>query len=133
MLGAIRIRQTHARAIAFGLSVLACSSEAFAAADPPHGVSPAVAPAVADSSRPESDTARDADRKPAQTIIFSGVKPGDRVADYVADSGYFTRLFSIIVGPKGHVYAVEPTAFFGFRVFPQRSLSSKAIQWRIRT
>src|ERR1700722_5949132 len=70
--------------------------------------------AVADPSRPDSDTTRDADRKPAQTLAFSGIKPGDKVADYVADSGYFTRLFSSIVGTKGHVYAVEPTAFFRY-------------------
>jgi len=61
--------------------------------------------------------ARDADRKPEQTLVFIGVKPGDKVADYVANSGYFTRLFSSIVGTKGHVYAVEPTAFFKFQSF----------------
>ena len=73
--------------------------------------------AVADPSRPDSDTTRDADRKPAQTLVFTGVKSGDKVADYVADAGYFTRLFASIVGSKGHVYAVEPTAFFKFEHF----------------
>ena len=72
---------------------------------------------VADPSRPESDTTRDADRKPAQTLKFAGVKSGDKVADYVADGGYFTRLFASIVGSTGHVYAVEPTAFFRFDHF----------------
>jgi len=47
--------------------------------------------AVADPSRPDSDTTRDADRKPAQTLVFVGIKSGDKVADYVADAGYFTR------------------------------------------
>jgi predicted methyltransferase len=73
--------------------------------------------AVADPSRPESDTTRDADRKPALTLVFAGVKSGDKVADYIADSGYFTRLFASVVGPTGHVYAVEPTAFFKFEHF----------------
>jgi predicted methyltransferase len=72
---------------------------------------------VADPSRPDSDTARDADRKPAQTLVFTGIKSGDKVADYVADAGYFTRLFASIVGSTGHVYAVEPTAFFKFEHF----------------
>jgi predicted methyltransferase len=81
------------------------------------GNSAAVTMAVADSSRPESDTTRDADRKPAQTLAFAGIKSGDKVADYVADSGYFTRLFADIVGSTGHVYAVEPTAFFQFEHF----------------
>jgi predicted methyltransferase len=38
--------------------------------------------AVADPSRPDSDTTRDADRKPAQTLVFVGIKSGDKVADY---------------------------------------------------
>jgi len=79
--------------------------------------SSAAAMAVADPSRPDSDTARDADRKPAQTLAFSGIKPGDKVADYVADSGYFTRLFASVVGSNGHVYAVEPTGFFKYQSF----------------
>jgi predicted methyltransferase len=69
--------------------------------------SQAVRAAVADPARPAEDAARDADRKPAETLAFTGVKPGDRVADYIANSGYFTRLFSNVVGAKGRVYAVE--------------------------
>src|ERR1700689_5338634 len=75
--------------------------------------------AVADTSRPDSDTTRDADRKPAQTLVFAGIKSGDKVADYVADAGYFTRLFASVVGSEGHVYAVEPTAFFKYQSFPK--------------
>ena len=63
--------------------------------------------AVADPGRPAEDVARDANRKPAETLAFAGVKPGDVVADYIANTGYFTRLFSAVAGPKGHVYAVE--------------------------
>jgi predicted methyltransferase len=81
--------------------------------------STAVTRAVADPSRPDSDTTRDADRKPAQTLAFAGIKSGDKIADYVADSGYFTRLFASVVGPTGHVYAVEPTAFFRYKSFPK--------------
>jgi predicted methyltransferase len=73
--------------------------------------------AVADPSRPDSDTTQDADRKPAETLMFAGIKSGDKVADYVADAGYFTRLFVSVVGATGHVYAVEPTAFFKFEHF----------------
>jgi predicted methyltransferase len=105
-------------AIAFAAFALAFPPDGLAASSRSPGVSATLAAAVADSSRPQSDTARDAERKPEQTLAFSGVKPGDRVADYVADTGYFTRLFSSIVGPKGHVYAVEPTEFFRFKRFP---------------
>ena len=105
-------------AVAFAACALAFAAIAFAAGEQAHDVSAALAAAVADSSRPDSDTTRDADRKPEQTLAFSGIKPGDQVADYVANSGYFTRLFSSVVGSKGHVYAVEPTAFFKFQSFP---------------
>ena len=106
-------------AFAVALFALTVGAIAFAAADALHDGSATISAAVADSARPESDTTRDADRKPAQTLAFSGVKPGDAVADYVADSGYFTRLFSSVVGAKGHVYAVEPTAFFKYKSFPK--------------
>jgi len=70
------------------------------------------AAAVADPSRPPTDTERDANRKPAETLAVSGVKPGDVVADYAAGQGYFTRLFADVVSPKGHVYSVVPTELY---------------------
>jgi predicted methyltransferase len=88
------------------------TSAAPAAASP--SVSRAVAAAVADPSRPAADSARDADRKPAETLAFAGVKAGDKVADYAAGGGYFTRLFSGVVGPAGHVYAAVPSGLFQY-------------------
>jgi predicted methyltransferase len=66
------------------------------------------AAAVADTSRPTTDSARDVDRKPAETLAFVHVKAGDKLADFGAGGGYFTRLFADVVGPKGRVYAIEP-------------------------
>ena len=68
--------------------------------------SPAIVAAVADKGRPEADTKRDADRKPAEMLEFAGVKPGDKVADYIPGGGYFTRIFSKAVGAKGKVFAI---------------------------
>lgn len=65
--------------------------------------------AIAASGRPATDKARDAVRKPAAMLLFSGIQPGDRVADLIPGGGYFTRLFSGVVGPTGKVYAVIPT------------------------
>lgn len=62
--------------------------------------------AVADKGRPEADTSRDADRKPAEMLEFAGVKAGQTVVDLIPGGGYFTRIFSKAVGPKGTVYAV---------------------------
>jgi predicted methyltransferase len=66
-----------------------------------------VAKAIADSTRPKVDTDRDTLRLPAETIAFAGVKPGDVVAELFPGGGYFTRPLSEIVGPAGHVYAIE--------------------------
>jgi predicted methyltransferase len=68
--------------------------------------SPEIVAAVADKGRPEADTKRDADRKPAEMLEFAGVKPGQTVVDLIPGGGYFTRVFSKAVGPKGVVYAV---------------------------
>ncbi|HXA36305.1 MAG TPA: hypothetical protein VNW26_08235 [Steroidobacteraceae bacterium] len=67
-----------------------------------------IAAAVADSTRPDADKQRDPDRKPAQTLAFTGVKQGAQIAELLPGGGYFTRLFSKAVGSSGHVYALVP-------------------------
>src|SRR5882672_2348425 len=74
----------------------------------PVALSKAVVTAVADPARPEADRARDSDRKPAECVAFAGLKPGQTVVDLIPGGGYFTRIFSAVVGAKGHVYAVAP-------------------------
>jgi predicted methyltransferase len=74
----------------------------------------AIAAAIIDPSRPATDTVRDANRKPAETLAFAGVRPGDKIADYAAGAGYFTRLFAGVAGPTGHVYASVPSALFQY-------------------
>jgi len=75
---------------------------------------PAVAPipdyivaAVADAERPDADRERDVNRKPAEVIAFAGLKPGDKVADFMPGRGYFTKIFCKIVGDSGRVYAIS--------------------------
>lgn len=73
------------------------------------GAPPAyITAAVSDSARPQADSARDSERKPADMLTFAGVKPGEKVVDLLPGGGYFTRLFSVAVGPKGKVYALAP-------------------------
>jgi len=67
-----------------------------------------IADALADPARPAEQVARDADRKVAEVLAFSGVKPGDKVADFMSSQAYFTRVFSRIVGASGRVYAIVP-------------------------
>ena len=74
-----------------------------------HGPIPKyVTEAVADKARPAADTERDANRKPAETLAFAGVKPGDWVLELAPGKGYYTRMLSAVVGAKGRVsvYAI---------------------------
>lgn len=54
------------------------------------------------------DKADDARRKASEVVAFSGVKPGDRVVDFIPGAGYWTRIFSGVVGTSGKVYALWP-------------------------
>jgi len=67
-----------------------------------------VTAALTAPSRSDADKARDAARKPAEMLEFSGVKPGDKVGELLPGGGYFTRLLSAAVGPNGKVYAAAP-------------------------
>jgi predicted methyltransferase len=69
---------------------------------------PAITAAVADKGRPDADTKRDADRKPAEIVAFAGVKPGASVEELFPGGGYYTRIFSKVVGPKGKIFLVTP-------------------------
>ena len=61
---------------------------------------------IDNKTRPADDTARDASRKPAEMVAFAMIKPGQTVVDMLPGGGYFTRVFSQAVGPKGHVIAL---------------------------
>ena len=67
------------------------------------GVPSYITGAVADPARPAADSERDASRRPAETLAFAGVKPGDWVLELAPGKGYFTRLLSAVVGPTGQV------------------------------
>jgi predicted methyltransferase len=68
-----------------------------------------IALAVADPARPADEKAEDVNRKPVEGLAFTGIKWGDKVVDLMPGAGYYTRLFSKVVGPQGAVYAVQPT------------------------
>ena len=64
--------------------------------------------ALAAPDRPAESKARDADRKPIETVQFFGIKTGDTVVDMVAAGGWFTEVLSAAVGPTGKVYSQNP-------------------------
>jgi predicted methyltransferase len=97
----------RAFAITFAAALLASGSVAYA--DHHGGAAEAIAAAVSDTRRPEADTARDAERKPAETVTFAGVRPGMVIAEIAPGGGYYTRLLAAAVGPQGKVYALMPS------------------------
>jgi predicted methyltransferase len=101
-------QEINVRVIYLSLSLFAVSSWALAATTP--SVKPYLSSALADPSR-ASDAAIDARRKPGEIIAFSGAKPGDKVVDLIPGSGYFSKIFSGVVGPKGQVYMIWPTEY----------------------
>ena len=94
-------------AVALGAALLSGCSKA---APPRQFSQTALDQALADPGRKDQSNA-DARRKPGELIAFAGVKPGDKVLDLIPGGGYWTRIFSKIVGPDGKVYAVWPQAY----------------------
>jgi predicted methyltransferase len=72
-------------------------------------VAPAIAKALADPARADQ-AGDDARRHAADVVAFSGVKPGWQVVDFLPGQGYWTRIFTGVVGSSGHVYALWPSA-----------------------
>ena len=87
---------------------LAVAGAALAVAPPAY-----VASAVADPARPKADVATDVLRDPADTLAFAGVKPGMTVAELFPGGGYFTRMLSDVVGPRGKIIGIENAGWKG--------------------
>ena len=86
-------------------AILALPAACTKTAAPQQGTS--VQDAVNDPARPAAYKTADKFRKPAETLQFSGVKSGMTVGEFYPAGGYFTRMLSDVVGPSGHIYAVE--------------------------
>jgi predicted methyltransferase len=96
------------RRIAFLIiPLLATASLACHAKEQEQSLTSTIQRAVADPARPAGYRAADALRKPAETLSFSGIRPGMIVGEFYPAGGYFTRMLSDVVGPRGHIYAIE--------------------------
>jgi predicted methyltransferase len=82
---------------------------------PPQVAAGVEEPASADAAaivqaadRLPADRELDAGRAPASLLTFLGVRPGMRVGELVAGSGYTAELLARAVAPGGVVYAENP-------------------------
>jgi predicted methyltransferase len=92
-------------------SALALLVAVEAAAQAPYS-SPAAAPAsikraVESQARPAEQRARDADRKPAETLMLANIAEGQRVVELASFGQYWTNMLVEAVGSSGHVYMVD--------------------------
>lgn len=76
-----------------------------------------LAQAINDETRLAEQVARDDGRNPAGVLAFSGIEPGDTIADIAVGGGYYTAILSRYLGASGKIYAVDPARIF--EAFPQ--------------
>ena len=72
--------------------------------------SPAIAAAVANPARLESEKPRDRYRHPAETLAFFGIRPNQTVIEYLPGGGWYTRILMPLLAKSGHYVAVVSTA-----------------------
>ena len=99
----------HPMKILFLCATMLCfaSGQAAAATEVPGYI----VKAVANPARSKVDRDFDIHRLPGETIAFAGVEPGMVVAEFIPGDGYFSRILSRVVGPKGKIYGIENTAW----------------------
>lgn len=76
---------------------------------------PDLASLLASDLRTEEDRIRDAGRKPAEVISFTGIAPGMDVIDLLSATGWYSEVLSIAVGSEGSVAAQNPPFMLAFR------------------
>lgn len=69
-----------------------------------------IAAAINDPARKDA-AADDARRKIAEVMTFAQVKPGQKVVELIPADGYWTKVFSGVVGSQGHVYTIWPDPY----------------------
>jgi len=107
-----RLRTLLLSLAACGAPIGVASAADVSAAPPPAYVVPAGTPAyirhaVESPDLSPEQKARDFNRKPAELLTLSGIKPGQKVVEFASFGQYFTVMLSDIVGPKGMVYMYD--------------------------
>jgi predicted methyltransferase len=96
--------------IAAALIAIGCAGLGIAATKIPANI----ASAVGSPNRPSEDQQRDGNRKPGEVLTYIGIKPGEKVVDFIPGTGYYSRILAGAVGPQGHVYGFYPAELKNF-------------------
>lgn len=109
------------------------SAQGTSAAVAPAEIARQLADAVAAPGRPADEAALDADRKPVETLLFLGLKPGMDAADLIPGSGYWSEIMAPVAKS---VTALQPdqfgsgeTAIAGWSALIQRNSTVKLARY----
>ena len=95
-------------AAAAGLLLLAnVDAQAQATYNVPSAAPANIKRAVESPTRPAEQRARDADRKPAETLMLAEIAEGERVVELAAFGHYWTTMLVEAVGSSGSVYMID--------------------------
>ena len=91
------------------LSCLVAGS-AFAQVDEPSPIEARIKAAMESDIRSEEEKARDANRRPVETLEFFGLREDMRVLELVPGSGWYTKLLGPVLAEQGELYLALGTS-----------------------
>ncbi|HNP35554.1 MAG TPA: hypothetical protein PKK10_06855 [Woeseiaceae bacterium] len=81
-------------------------------------IEPKLNAALAASTRPAEDVARDANRLPLQTLEFFGLRDDMRVLELFPGGGWYTRVLAPVLADNGKLYVALGTGTISKNVLP---------------
>lgn len=109
----MRRRMVINGSLALALTLITASTQGLtlaAAQAAPVGLPDYVASAAAHPSR-AGQAGDDTRRHGPEIVAFAGLRPGQKVIDLIPGGAYWSRLFALTVGPRGHVYGIWPQPY----------------------
>ena len=103
------MRQSIIPALLIAIALPASGASAQPATHGAHAMHAALAAAIADPRREESNRARDKYRHPQETLTFFGVRPDQTVVEIWPSRGWYTEILAPLLRDKGVYYgATQP-------------------------
>ena len=102
------IRQSVIPALLIAMTLPMSGSSAQPATHGAHATHAALAAAIADPRRKESNRARDQYRHPLETLAFFGVRPDQTVVEIWPSGGWYAEILAPLLRDKGVYYGATP-------------------------